>query len=199
MPTSDTLPVPEELVDLVRVRFGAVEDSEVMFVDSTFRKEVAQIVHQVWAPFGPCDITQIEAGVYPWLHTLLFDRDLLVCCLKEDPSVVLGFLLGRRTAHGCVLDFIFVKPKWRGQGVARMLLTALGWDESKPTLLTLSNGVARAWRRKRPKARIIFDPTVLVASAIRYEQAEKNRTLAQERYESHVRSQASNPDDDATD
>lgn len=181
--TASSEETASELRAMVRVRFAAADDTEVMFIDTTFRKEVARIVHQVWAPFGPCEVEQLEAGVYPWLHTLLFDRDLLVCCLNEDPSVVLGFLIGRRTPAGVVIDFAFTKSRWRSQGVQTILLEALGWDATKPTLLTLSNAAARAWRRRRPKSRIIFDPTVLVASAIRYEQAEKNRLASQARHE----------------
>ena len=41
-----------------------------------------------------------------------------VACLKEDPSVILGYSV----CYGDRLDFVFVKKAWRGIGIAKALV-----------------------------------------------------------------------------
>lgn len=50
------------------------------------------------------------------------DSIALVACLKEDPSVVLGYSVYHKVENGSVLDFIFVKSAWRNIGIGRSLV-----------------------------------------------------------------------------
>lgn len=43
-----------------------------------------------------------------------------VACLKEDPSVILGYSI--TSADGNALAWLFVKTAWRKQGIGRSLL-----------------------------------------------------------------------------
>jgi hypothetical protein len=48
-----------------------------------------------------------------------------VACLKEDPSVILGYSVTRSATLGeaeiSIVDWVFVKTAWRGIGIAKML------------------------------------------------------------------------------
>lgn len=44
--------------------------------------------------------------------------EIKIACLVDDPDVILGFSVLR----GPVLNFVFVKPDWRGIGIARDLV-----------------------------------------------------------------------------
>lgn len=46
------------------------------------------------------------------------DITIKVSCLKEDPSVILGYSV----AHGAVLDWVYVKDDWRRIGIASSLI-----------------------------------------------------------------------------
>lgn len=46
------------------------------------------------------------------------DVRIQVSCLKEDPSVILGYSIAR----GEVLDWVYVKQDWRQIGIARSLV-----------------------------------------------------------------------------
>lgn len=53
------------------------------------------------------------------IESLLVDPrvKIYVACLKEDPSVILGYSV----SSGERLDWVFVKKVWRGIGIARAL------------------------------------------------------------------------------
>jgi GNAT superfamily N-acetyltransferase len=48
----------------------------------------------------------------------LINSSVLVCCLEEDPDVVLGYSLFTNN----VLHWVYVKRAWRGLGIAKMLV-----------------------------------------------------------------------------
>lgn len=45
-----------------------------------------------------------------------------VACLKEDPSVILGYAVARRSQNLTVMDWLFVKSAWRNIGIGKSLV-----------------------------------------------------------------------------
>lgn len=50
--------------------------------------------------------------------------EVRIACLKDDPSVILGYSIARRGTGSLVVDWVFVKKAWRGIGIARNLVPA---------------------------------------------------------------------------
>lgn len=75
-----------------------------------------------------------------------FEVVVLVACLKEDPSVVLGYCVYKNER----LDWVFVKKSWRSIGLARDLVP--------PGITTVSHftKVGQSLLRKHPNVR--FNP-----------------------------------------
>lgn len=84
------------------------------------------------------------------IETILDDFEVTVkiACLKEDPSVVLGYAVYKNTR----LDWVFIKKSWRSIGLARDLIP--------PGITTVSHitKVGRALLRKHPTVR--FNPYI---------------------------------------
>lgn len=45
-----------------------------------------------------------------------------VACLKDDPSVILGYSVFRNIQNVTILDYVFVKFAWRTIGIAKSLI-----------------------------------------------------------------------------
>lgn len=63
-----------------------------------------------------------EAHFVPAIKKVLLTRPLVgayVACLKEDPSVNLGYSILEGDRH---LHWVYVKPEWRRIGIARTLV-----------------------------------------------------------------------------
>jgi len=52
------------------------------------------------------------------VEALLQNSQIDVACLKEDPSVILGYVIHRAN----LLHFVFVKKVWRKIGIAKSLI-----------------------------------------------------------------------------
>ncbi len=48
-----------------------------------------------------------------------------ICCLKDDPSVILGYAVTENNENKNVLHWCFVKNIWRGIGISKDLLDPL--------------------------------------------------------------------------
>lgn len=72
--------------------------------------------------------------------------DIKVCCLKDDPEVILGYSIYSNT----VLHFVYVKRSWRAIGIAKSLVPI---NISATTHLT---DVGRKLLRDHPS--VVFNP-----------------------------------------
>lgn len=90
------------------------KESDKAFIYSTFLRGVY---------YGHPFFTAIEKSAffahYPRvLDKLLSVADVQVLCLSEDQDLILGFSITRPN----IIDYVFVKPAWRKQGLAKLLL-----------------------------------------------------------------------------
>lgn len=47
---------------------------------------------------------------------------LKICCLKDNTDVILGYSVVEEKDHKKILHWVFVKPVWRKQGIAKVLI-----------------------------------------------------------------------------
>jgi len=73
-----------------------------------------------------------------------------VACLKEDPSVILGYSVYRKSNNDNVLDWIFVKSAWRLIGIAKSLT---------PAGVTTASHITKLGKKLMPKG-VSFNPFV---------------------------------------
>ncbi len=78
--------------------------------------------------YGNTFFAQIDKKVFFPAYQAVLDRLLqknntcvVVACLASDPDCLLGFAVGEPTQR--VLHYVFVKERWRRQGIAKKLLT----------------------------------------------------------------------------
>ncbi len=79
--------------------------------------------------FGCSFMRQIDQDAYYAGYGKVLDHlvqkpglDIRMCCLMDDPDVVVGWAMVEPEAH--VLHYIYVKSAWRNQGIAKLLLLA---------------------------------------------------------------------------
>lgn len=84
----------------------------------------------------------------PVIEALLKTRTIKVACLKEDPSVILGYSMLSNDYQ--TIDWVFVKSAWRKQGIGRSLLPQY------PTCVTHLTKLGQTLLTKFPNA--IFNP-----------------------------------------
>ncbi len=73
----------------------------------------------------------------------LASSQVMVCCLEEDPDVVLGYSIFTEDA----LHWVYVKKAWRGLGIARDLIGGASTATTMTKLGRLAN-----------KGRLMFNP-----------------------------------------
>lgn len=71
-----------------------------------------------WFSLIPKDIFMKHYKVVA--EALLKTRTVKVACLKEDPSVILGYSILSNDYQG--IDWVFVKSAWRKQGIGKSLV-----------------------------------------------------------------------------
>lgn len=64
-----------------------------------------------------------------FIEKLLKKSTALMAVMKEDPVVILGYLI----SEPGTLHFCYIKKECRGEGIARLLLKNQGFDLSKET------------------------------------------------------------------
>lgn len=98
----------------------------------------------------------VRLGDFKRGHRRVIARCLLdaciVACDEIDPRVVIGWACG---APG-VLHYVYVKRKFRGDGIARALLDAIGAGEG-PLTVTHMTGAIRRWNRP-----VEFNPYLVI-------------------------------------
>lgn len=72
---------------------------------------------------------------------------LTIACLKDDPQVILGFMLSE--ARENVLHYMYVKRAFRRFGVARELMKALGIELRRANVSHWTDDMADIQRTKR--------------------------------------------------
>lgn len=64
-------------------------------------------------------------------------RDLIVGCDAETPTWIAGFICGKMLQNEkLLLDYIYVKQAYRERGIARGLLSAIGWGHNTEIIAT---------------------------------------------------------------
>ncbi|HST79075.1 MAG TPA: GNAT family N-acetyltransferase [Verrucomicrobiae bacterium] len=64
-------------------------------------------------------------------------RNLIVGCDAETPNWIAGFICGIMLQDGrLLLDYIYVKHAYRERGIARGLLSAMGWTQDTEIIAT---------------------------------------------------------------
>lgn len=64
-------------------------------------------------------------------------RNLIIGCDAESPEWIAGFIVGQMLKDGrLLLDYIYVKHAYRERGIARGLLSAMGWTEDTEIIAT---------------------------------------------------------------
>ncbi len=84
----------------------------------------------------------------------LLDRpttEVKVACLKDDPDVILGYLVHK----GPRIDWVFIKSAWRGIGIARSLI-----PPGAHTVTHLTK-VGMIILKKHPELALTFNPFAL--------------------------------------
>ncbi len=71
-----------------------------------------------------------------------------IACLKEDPSVILGYAVVRRVKDTTVLDWLFVKSAWRNIGIGKGLI---------PPGLGAVTHLTKVGKALKPES-VVFDP-----------------------------------------
>lgn len=70
--------------------------------------------------FGKIDKTVFFANYHKVIEALLSRAVVKVCCLSDEPDVVLGYSI---TSHDQqALHWVFVKKAWRKMGLAKQLI-----------------------------------------------------------------------------
>jgi GNAT superfamily N-acetyltransferase len=91
-------------------------------------------------------------GHTPLVRSLLQQARVLVACLADDPTTILGFVVyepGGGPAGCDVLDFLYVKKAFRRAGVGTMLMKATGYPEN--LLGVAVTFCTKAWFRTKAK------------------------------------------------
>lgn len=105
--------------DLIAIR--DVMQGDEAFILATWLKGLLYGGHDLYR--------KIPKAIYYSNHHTLLERILTnpatkvkVACLKEDPTVILGYSVYREAGGQVVCDWIFCKKDWRGIGIASSLL-----------------------------------------------------------------------------
>lgn len=104
--------------DLITTRTPVAEDAA--FILSTWLKGLLY--------GGDALYRKIPKDIYYANHHKVLEKILSspsttvkIACLKEDPEVILGYIVYRTFESQSVIDWIFVKKNWRGIGIANSL------------------------------------------------------------------------------
>lgn len=77
---------------------------------------------------------------------------ILVACLKDDPSVNLGYCVSHSLADYSLVHWIYVKPAWRNIGIARDLM---------PPKVQVATHITHVGASLMRKYKIVFDPFLI--------------------------------------
>lgn len=87
---------------------------------------------------------------YRWTHSqvmnTLLDKpscEVSIAVLTEDPTLFCGFLVGERLDNVTVLHYCFIKPLYRGQGIASDLVTR--FRNEAPLVISHRTREANQW------------------------------------------------------
>jgi len=104
-----------ELESLVFVR--KANDSDAPFIYASFLKGL-YYDNEFYNMIPKADFMENYKRV---VESLLFKCQVNIACLKEDPSVIVGYSI----TTGNTLHWLYVKKSWRKQGVAKLLVPVL--------------------------------------------------------------------------
>lgn len=104
----------EKFRGLYDIRDGKPED--VNFIISTFLRGL--YYGDTWFSIIPKEI--FMANYKKVIIALLNNATVKVACLKDDPDIIIGYSI--LSNDYLTIHYVYVKEKWRKQGIARSLL-----------------------------------------------------------------------------
>lgn len=115
------------------IQTRAADPEERVFITKSWLDEYRRVPSSGTIP------AHLFAKLYvPVVHHVLDNPDVttLVACHSSAPSVVLGFIVTESGFTRPVLHFLFVKPDYRGNGIAKALLAAANLNPKEPFFYT---------------------------------------------------------------
>ncbi len=100
----------------------------------------------------------------PLVQVLMSVVHVIVACDPERPEQVYGWICGERLEGKIVVHFAYVKQGWRGWGIARRLLGALGYQSPEPIIATFVTHIYTGGRLHR-RYRVINNPWLALRRA----------------------------------
>lgn len=93
----------------------------------------------------------------PVVVALASSARLIVACDPANPDTIYGWACGERLAD-LVVHFVYVRSAWRGWGIARRLLEALGYEAPEPIVATHVTALYSSPRFRRSGLRVVNNP-----------------------------------------
>lgn len=108
-------------VTKIRIR-PYIEESDRNFILSSFMKSYAAGAFRkhYHGALGPVAKIFMRGWNSIMLH-LLKVRTIRVACLEDEPTIVVGYVVGQQFEEFTVIDWVYVKHKWRHNGIGRAL------------------------------------------------------------------------------
>ncbi len=135
--------------DLIAIR--PMQEDDKNFILSTFLRGLYH--GNSWFSLIPKNIFMVH---YHKVATALVEspnHEKTIACLKDDPSVILGYAIHHQALDKIVLDYTFVKSSWRGIGIAKSIV-----PEGVSAITHLTKLGMSIWQKKAPNA--VFNPFI---------------------------------------
>lgn len=94
------------------------------------------------------------------VHKLLATSDVWVACDPEDPTLILGFIVGYDSPEAAVIHYLYVREKFRRVGIGRQLFATLTRGQAKPVVGTHWTASSRSIARETHPA--VYNPYLLM-------------------------------------
>jgi hypothetical protein len=94
--------------------------------------------------------------IYGKIITSIIERpgvNIKIVCLKQDPEIILGYSVVELRPGQLILHWLYVKPDWRDNGIARTL------TPENVTHTTHLTKTGRALLKKHPE--VMFNPFII--------------------------------------
>lgn len=85
----------------------------------------------------------------PIVQALVSRCPPVVACDPANPDSIYGWACGERVGGALVVHFVYVRQPWRGWGIARQLVAALGYQPGEKLYATHVTSIYRTPRFRR--------------------------------------------------
>jgi hypothetical protein len=107
---------------------------------------------------------RITDAIFYHYHQLIVQRILtrskiLIACLPDDPSVIIGYLVYEQYAEQPLIQYAYVKKPFRNEGVLTSLIEAAEIDLEQPAQFSHMTEASEAIARHFPK--LTYNPYLI--------------------------------------